>query len=153
MNRILGLMDLRISACLVALLLVNIPRIHLDTNSYLELYLGVVQNVARVSLNGREIAILWKPPFCVDMTDATKPVKNKLVVEVANNWTNRLIGDAFLPPERQYCKTNLHSRLSRKERRLQPSGLLGPVKIHTATHFYGSWIKTSVKASDKTAAE
>ena len=131
----------------------NIPRIYLNANSYLELDLGVVQKVSRVSLNGREIAILWKPPFCVDITDAIKPGKNKLVVEVANNWTNRLIGDAFLPPEKQYCKTNLHSRLSRKERRLQPSGLLGPVKIYTATHFYGSWIKTSVKAFDKTSSK
>jgi len=87
-------------------------------------------------LNGREIAILWKPPFCVDITDAIQAGKNELTVEVANTWTNRLIGDAFLPREEQYCRTNLHERLSRKDRRLQPSGLLGPVTIHTATHVY-----------------
>jgi hypothetical protein len=96
----------------------------------------VVQKVARVQLNGQEIAILWKPPFCVDITDAIKSGKNELTVEVANTWTNRLIGDAFLPPEEQYCRTNLHDRLSRKDRRLQPSGLLGPVTIHRATHVY-----------------
>jgi hypothetical protein len=114
----------------------NIPRIYLNTNSYLELDLGVVQNAARVSLNGREVAVLWKPPFCVDITKAVKPGKNELTVEVANTWTNRLIGDAFLAPEQQYCKTNLHERLSRKDRPLQPSGLLGPVTIRTATHVY-----------------
>jgi hypothetical protein len=108
----------------------------LEESSYMELDLGVVQKVARVQLNGQEIAILWKPPFCVDITDAIKSGKNELTVEVANTWTNRLIGDAFLPPEEQYCRTNLHDRLSRKDRRLQPSGLLGPVTIHRATHVY-----------------
>ena len=113
-------------------------RTDLDENAYLELDLGVVHRVARVTLNGREIAVLWKPPYSVDITEIVEPGKNELVVEVANNWTNRLIGDAFLPAEEQYCKTNLHGRLSRKDRRLQPSGLLGPVTIHTATQVYGN---------------
>ena len=116
----------------------NMPQSDLRENAYLELDLGVVHKVARVSLNGREVAVLWKPPFCVDITDAVKPGTNELTVEVANTWTNRLIGDAYLTPEKQYCKTNLHGRLSRKDRRLQPSGLLGPVKIHTATHVYAN---------------
>lgn len=110
----------------------KVPRSALKKNTHLELDLGVVHKVARVSLNGEEIAVLWKPPFTVDITDTAKAGENELVVEVANTWTNRLIGDAFLPPEKQYCKTNLHERLSRKDGRLQPSGLLGPVMIHTA---------------------
>ena len=48
-----------------------------------------------------------------------------------------LIGDAYGPPEKRICKTNLHEKLSRKDRRLQPAGLLGPVKIRTATDVYG----------------
>ena len=110
----------------------KVPQNALKKNTHLELDLGVVHKVARVSLNGEEIAVLWKPPFTVDITEVAKPGKNELVVEVANTWTNRLIGDAFLEPEKQYCKTNLHERLSRKDGRLQPSGLLGPVKIYTA---------------------
>jgi hypothetical protein len=124
------------SGCAVYRKTFTMPRANLSENAYIELDLGVVQKVARVSLNGRQIAVLWKPPFCADITDLVKPGKNELIVEVANTWTNRLIGDAFLPPEKQYCKTNLHGRLSRKDRRLQPSGLLGPVTIHTATHVY-----------------
>ena len=116
----------------------NMPQSDLNENAYVELDLGVVHKVARVHLNGREVAVLWKPPFCVDITDAVKPGQNELTVEVANTWTNRLIGDATLPPEKQYCQTNLHGRLSRKDRRLQPSGLLGPVTIHTATHVYAN---------------
>ena len=131
----------------------TMARTDLKENSYVELDLGVVQDVARVSLNGRDIAVLWKPPFCVDITDAVRPGQNDLVVEVANTWTNRLIGDAFLPPEKQYCKTNLHERLSRKDRRLQPSGLLGPVTIHTATDVYGNEKQNSLAAFDKTNAQ
>ncbi len=115
----------------------EMPRRNLKKNAHLELNLGVVQDVARVSLNGQEIAVLWKPPFCVDITDAVEPGENTLTVEVANNWTNRLIGDAFVPAEKRICKTNLHEKLSRKDRRLQPAGLLGPVRIHMATDVYG----------------
>ncbi|MCF7956251.1 MAG: discoidin domain-containing protein [Phycisphaerae bacterium] len=115
---------------------IDIPKSYFDSDTHLQLDLGVVQKTARVSLNGREIAILWKPPFTVDVTGIVKPGKNELVVEVANTWTNRLIGDAFLPPEKQFCKTNLHSRLSNKGRRLQTSGLIGPVRIDAASDVY-----------------
>jgi len=128
----------------------TLSRSVLSPNTHMELDLGVVHKVARVRLNGREVAVLWKPPFCVDVTEAVKPEKNTLIVEVANNWTNRLIGDAFLPAEKQFCKTNLHERLSRKDRRLQPSGLLGPVKIYTATDVYGNEKQNSLTVFDKT---
>jgi len=114
----------------------SIPRRRLKKNTHLELDLGVVKDLARVSLNGQELAVLWKPPFCVDITGVVRAGTNTLCVEVANNWTNRLIGDAFVSPEKRICKTNLHEKLSRKDRRLQPAGLLGPVRIHTATDVY-----------------
>ena len=115
---------------------IDIPKKYFGSKSHLELDLGVVQKTARVSLNGKEIAILWKPPFTVDITDVARPGKNELVVEVANTWTNRLIGDAFLPANKQFCKTNLHSRLAQKGRRLQSSGLIGPVRIISAYDEY-----------------
>ena len=101
----------------------------LDADSSLELDLGAVQQVAKVTLNGRVLGILWKPPFGLDITDAVRAGKNDLVVEVANTWTNRLTGDSFLPPDQQYARSNLHPVLSRKETPLQPSGLLGPVRV------------------------
>ncbi|AQT67811.1 F5/8 type C domain protein [Anaerohalosphaera lusitana] len=115
---------------------IDIPEKYFSSGSHLELDLGVVQKTARVRLNGQEIAVLWKPPFTVDITDIAIPGKNKLVVEVANTWTNRLIGDAYLPPEKQFCETNLHSRMARKGRRLQPSGLIGPVRINAANDVF-----------------
>jgi len=131
----------------------DMPQGRLEKKAHLELDLGVVHKVARVLLNEREIAVLWKPPFCVDITDAVKPGKNDLTVEVANTWTNRLIGDAYLPAEKQYCKTNLHARLSRKDRPLQPSGLLGPVKIHTAVHLYSQDSKALVQTMEDARKE
>ncbi|MCF7958115.1 MAG: discoidin domain-containing protein, partial [Phycisphaerae bacterium] len=112
---------------------IDIPKNYLEKKTHLQLDLGVVQKTARVSLNGREIAILWKPPFQVDITGLVTPGKNQLEVEVANTWTNRLIGDAYLPADKQFCKTNLHSRMAQKGRRLQSAGLIGPVTINAAS--------------------
>jgi len=82
-----------------------------------ELDLGAVQQVARVTLNGRELGILWKPPYSIDITGAVRAGKNTLVVEVANTWTNRLTGDAFLPPEQRYARSNMCGRPSPGRRR------------------------------------
>ena len=58
--------------------------------------LGEVKVIAQVSLNGKELGILWKPPFRLDITDALKPDTNVLEVKVVNLWPNRLIGDEQL---------------------------------------------------------
>jgi hypothetical protein len=105
---------------------------YINSASIIDLDLGMVQKVAKVTLNDRFIGTVWKPPFCLEISDAVREGRNDLEVEVANTWTNRLIGDAFLPSEKQYCTTNIHSKLSQKERKLQPSGLMGPVKIYSA---------------------
>jgi len=112
----------------------EVPRDRLDADTSVELDLGAVQHVARVTLNGRELGILWKPPYSIDVTGAVRAGTNTLVVEVANTWTNRLTGDAFLPPEQRYARSNLRASVSRTETPLQPSGLLGPVRIILAKH-------------------
>ena len=55
--------------------------------------LGSVKNIAEVSVNGQSMGILWKEPFCVDVTSALKPGDNLLEIKVTNLWVNRLIGD------------------------------------------------------------
>ena len=52
--------------------------------------------MARVKLNGRDLGILWKAPYRVDITSAAQQGENKLEVEVANLWINRMIGDENL---------------------------------------------------------
>lgn len=53
-------------------------------------------------LNGKELGILWKRPYRVDITDAVKEGINKLEIQVTNQWPNRLIGDEHLPEENNY---------------------------------------------------
>ncbi len=46
------------------------------------LNLGDVQVIAHVRLNGRDLGILWKPPFRLEVTDALKPGANELEVQM-----------------------------------------------------------------------
>jgi len=91
--------------------------------------------VAEVYLNGDSQGIVWKPPYRVEVTDAVKVGRNELVVEVANTWSNRLVGDAQRPEGKQFCRTNIDKSLTFqvpwKETPLLDSGLLGPVKLIT----------------------
>jgi hypothetical protein len=90
--------------------------------------LGDVQVMARVRLNGRDVGILWTPPFRVDVTEIVKAGENALEIVVANVWTNRLKGDQLLPAEKRLTRTEGAVKLS-KDARLCDSGLLGPVRI------------------------
>ncbi|MCU0916050.1 MAG: hypothetical protein MUC88_16030 [Planctomycetes bacterium] len=94
--------------------------------------LGQVRFVAEAYLNGRSLGILWKPPFRVDLTGAARPGANELVIEVANTWSNRLVGDACTEG-RDYCRTNIAKSLTWtvpwKDTPLLESGLLGPVRL------------------------
>ncbi|HRY47670.1 MAG TPA: hypothetical protein P5186_06455 [Candidatus Paceibacterota bacterium] len=107
----------------------ELPLELLEAGSSVELDLGVVQHVARVTLNGRNLGVLWKPPYLLDVTGVAVPGRNELVVEVANTWANRIAGDAYLPPDQQYCRSNILRTRAVKGLRLQPSGLIGPVRI------------------------
>ena len=88
--------------------------------------LGIVKNIASVRLNGKEHGIVWTSPWIVEITGAVKEKGNELEIGIVNLWPNRLIGDAALPPEKRMTRTNIELK---KEARLTPSGLLGPVKI------------------------
>ncbi|MBR2584620.1 MAG: hypothetical protein IKE64_04215, partial [Thermoguttaceae bacterium] len=105
----------------------------------LELSLGSVGSVARVSVNGQETARLWTAPWSADLTGKVRAGTNELEIEVTNVWANRLIGDAAVPPERRLTKTNVqyfapgvkhrpHQGFSPDEP-LVPSGLIGPVTL------------------------
>jgi hypothetical protein len=120
-------------------------------NRRLSLSLGEVRIMAEVILNGKNLGIFWNSPFRLDITDAIVPGENKLEVKVVNLWVNRQIGDEFLPEdtdrnpdgtlkswpkwllEGKSSPTGRQSfttfRLWHKDDPLQPSGLLGPVRI------------------------
>ena len=104
----------------------------LGAEKRLVLDLGRVRFVAEVYLNGRSLGIVWKPPFRVDLTNAARAGANELVIEVANTWSNRLVGDARTPG-RDFCRTNIAKSLTWtmpwKDTPLLESGLLGPVRL------------------------
>jgi len=113
--------------------------------------LGRVEVMAAVKLNGRDLGILWKPPYRVDVTDALRAGDNALEIAVVNLWINRLIGDEQLPldsrwkdfetllawpdwfkngqprPSGRYTFTSC--RPYPADTPLAPSGLLGPVVL------------------------
>ena len=132
----------------------GIPAEMVGPDRRLELDLGKVQVMAQVKLNGKDLGILWKPPFRADVTDAVKAGENTLEVKVVNLWVNRMIGDEQLPEDSQRnpngtlkqwpqwlldgkpSPTGRYSftswRLWKKDSPLQESGLLGPVRLQAA---------------------
>ena len=110
-------------------------------------------NLATVFINGDSIAVLWKNPFSVDVTDALCEGENTIEIQVANLWVNKLIGDACKSKSYgiEYKKDNVITRwpawvekdsppdnftLSfstwkqwNENQSLLPTGLLGPVYL------------------------
>jgi hypothetical protein len=70
-----------------------------DRGLYLDL--GRVAVIAEVKLNGRNLGVLWKPPYRMEITGAVRPGENDLEVKVTNLWINRMIGDEQLPEDCQ----------------------------------------------------
>jgi hypothetical protein len=64
--------------------------------------LGRVEVIAEVSINGKPVGLLWKPPFYADITSAIVAGVNTVQVKVTNLWPNRLIGDEHLAEENDY---------------------------------------------------
>ncbi|MDR3228382.1 MAG: hypothetical protein LBT53_03060 [Puniceicoccales bacterium] len=119
------------------------------TAKKLYLDLGVVKNIARVRLNGKDLGDIWTSPWRVDISGLLRPKDNHIEIEVANLWANRLIADDSLPahgPARgqswsQWLDagaplnpkstrlTFATARHFRKTTPILPSGLLGPVTL------------------------
>ncbi len=118
--------------------------------------LGRVEVIAELFVNGKPAGTLWKPPFRADISSIVKLGKNQLEIRVTNQWRNRLIGDAQLPQPLFYqagtngsrikswpewlvngqakpddgCITFTTYRHYKKDSKLFPAGLIGPVQIH-----------------------
>jgi len=97
----------------------------------LVLDLGKVKEIAEVSVNGKPLGILWKPPFEADVTGALKPGTNHLEIRITNLWPNRIIGDQQASATKQYTFTVYKPYT--KDSPLLESGLLGPVRLSTVT--------------------
>jgi hypothetical protein len=80
----------------------DVPAGWLATDRRVVLDLGRVEVIAEVWLNGKRAGSVWKEPYRLDVTDAVRAGANQLEVRVATLWSNRLIGDEFLPAENRY---------------------------------------------------
>ncbi len=121
--------------------------------------LGRVAVMAKVKLNGKDLGILWRPPYRVEITDALREGENSLEIEVVNLMINRMIGDEQLAEDSernqngtlkkwpQWLENKKPSpsgrftftswRLWSKGSPLQESGLMGPVSIHSVERIVG----------------
>lgn len=130
-----------------------------SARTYLDL--GRVEVMARVWLNGRDLGVLWKAPYRIDVTQALRSGANQLKVAVVTLWPNRLIGDEHLAedsdrnpegtlktwpawldagtpsPAGRIAFTSW--RLWKKDDALRDSGLIGPIRLlRTPTQTMGS---------------
>ena len=106
---------------------IQAPADWFKSGARLWLDLGDVKNIVEVSVNGRALGVLWKPPFRVDVTSALKAGDNRLEIKVTNLWVNRLIGDQQPNVAKKYTYTAMP--FYKADSPLLPSGLIGPVLI------------------------
>jgi hypothetical protein len=117
-----------------------------DKKSDIFLYLGEVYNLARVWVNRKDMGVVWTAPYQVKITDAIVSGDNRIDIEVANLWPNRLIGDEQRPDDgirnkqwpdwllkNQVRTSGRYTFTTRKfydkDAELLKSGLIGPVRI------------------------
>jgi len=124
---------------------INIENLE-DSEYYIDL--GVVNDIARVKLNGIDMGVIWCAPWRINISAALKEGNNELEIEVANRWVNRLLGDRQEPDANgrtvkfengllegkeystgRYTFTTEAAMSSFDFREPLPSGLLGPVEI------------------------
>ncbi len=121
-----------------------------DKKSDIFLGLGEIYNLARVWVNGKDMGVVWTAPYQVKITDAIVSGDNRIDIEVANLWPNRLIGDEQRPDEgirnnkwpdwllnNQARTSGRYTFTTRKfyskDAELLKSGLIGPVQILSVT--------------------
>lgn len=91
------------------------------------LNLGVVKDIAELTVNGRKIDVLWASPYEADITNAIQAGSNTLEIAITNQWTNRLRGDMDNPNNKVLASLPLP--FGRRQYELSESGLIGPVKL------------------------
>ena len=107
---------------------IDAPESWFANGAHVWIDLGDVKNLARVSVNGKSLGVVWHTPYRIELTPALKPGGNELTVKVTNAWVNRMIGDQQ-PGAAKYTFTAV--KPYRANSPLLPSGLLGPVTLYS----------------------
>lgn len=83
---------------------VDMPLKKNNASSY-HLDLGIVKNIAAVTLNGKKLGVVWTAPWTIEIpATLLKSKNNQLIIEVTNVWVNRLIGDEQEPDDCEWMK-------------------------------------------------
>ncbi|MDX8339400.1 glycosyl hydrolase [Draconibacterium sp. IB214405] len=104
---------------------IDVPAEWLNEGGNICLDLGEVENLAEVSVNGKEVGIVWKKPFRLEIGSALQEGANEIEIKVVNLWVNRLIGDAQTDVTEKLTYTTMPFYQANSP--LKTSGLLGPV--------------------------
>lgn len=130
----------------------DIPHCDVGDTGRVVLSLGrVPSGVAHVHVNDVDCGTVWCEPWEVDVTKAVRACAStcRLTIRYTNNWYNRFVGDTFLPEDKRVLTSNVRAWAKRRGKDkirtwwdaptvfsgfcqsdpLQPSGILGPVKI------------------------
>ena len=89
--------------------------------------LGQMSALAEVIVNGKNMGILWRAPFSTEITNALRRGNNDIEIRVTTLWRNRIIGDQQPDCPKRYTYTSYP--FYKKDSKLQPSGLIGPVTL------------------------
>ena len=108
---------------------IQAPRAWFRPGARIVLDLGMVNDLAEVSINGKALGTFWKAPYQLDVTEALKPGSNQVEIKVTNEWTNRLIGDRLGPADKKILSAPAPPPGAPAPPPLVASGLLGPVTI------------------------
>jgi hypothetical protein len=106
---------------------IEIPASAFTPGAHLWLDLGDVENIAQVTVNGKDQGIVWKTPFRIDVTSALVPGTNQIAVRLTNLWVNRMIGDQQPWALKKYTFSAFTPY--KADSPLVLSGLLGPVRL------------------------
>jgi hypothetical protein len=124
-----------------------------------QLELGTVHGIAEVTLNGQALGNRWCPPYRLELDrGAVRPGENTLAIAVTGTWRNRMIGDEEHPRDFKVAERPVYdcvaewpewyvqgrprpvperigfstTQFYQRGDPLQPSGLIGPVKLAEA---------------------
>ncbi|CAN5515247.1 hypothetical protein BH10BAC3_BH10BAC3_13820 [soil metagenome] len=87
-----------------------------NTTSSQWLDLGVVKHIAKVTLNNKDLGVVWTAPWRVKIPAGLLKAKgNTLQIEVTNVWANRLIGDEQQPADCEWIPGYISGGYSLKE--------------------------------------
>ncbi len=105
------------------------PTHELKKNSRFYLRLKGLETVSRLWINGKEAGEVWCAPWELDITNLLLPEgqNNTLRIEVANQLTNRMIGDLYISEEKR--STHATTPIVQYGDQLLPAGITQGVSI------------------------